>query len=140
MDKGVSGSDHRSVFPARHRLGSEQPDETRHGDPGAGYGSGIAPTARDCIHHADRGSLYCSNEYHRRLSNRGFLVSMCGKGNCCDTSIVEAFFKSLKAELIWRNRWETRQQAEGAVFQCINGFNNPRRWHSAIGGKGPLVF
>jgi len=30
--------------------------------------------------------------------------------------MVETFFKSIKAELIWRNRWETRRQAEGAVF------------------------
>ena len=22
---------------------------------------------KDCIHHTDRGSQYCSNEYHRRL-------------------------------------------------------------------------
>ena len=34
--------------------------------------------------------------------------------------MVETFFKSLKAELIWRNRWETRRQAEGAIFQYIN--------------------
>jgi transposase InsO family protein len=29
---------------------------------------------------------------------------MSGKGNCYDNSMVETFFKSLKAELIWRNR------------------------------------
>ncbi len=100
----------------------------------------IAPTARDCIHHADCGSQYCSNDYERRLSNRGFLASMRGKGNCYDTSMVETFFKFLKAELIWRSRWEPRQQAEGAVFQCINGSNNPRRRHSAWRTKSPLVF
>jgi len=38
---------------------------------------------------------------------------MSGKGNCYDNSTVETFFKSLKAELIWRNRWETIRQAEG---------------------------
>ena len=54
--------------------------------------------------------------------------------------MVETFFKSLKAELIWRNRWETRRQAEGAIFQYINGFYNPRRWHSSLGGKSPLAF
>jgi len=54
--------------------------------------------------------------------------------------MVEMFFKSLKAELIWRNRWETRRQAEGAIFQYINGFYNPRRRHSSLGGKSPLAF
>ncbi len=32
---------------------------------------------------------------------------MSGKGNCYDNSMVETFFKSIKAELIWRTRWET---------------------------------
>ncbi|WP_139279422.1 IS3 family transposase [Roseovarius marisflavi] len=93
-----------------------------------------------CIHHTDRGSQYCSNEYQRRLSKHGFKVSMSGKRNCYDNSMVETFFKSIKAELIWRNRWDTRRQAEGAIFQYINGFYNPRRRHSSLGGKSPLAF
>jgi putative transposase len=54
--------------------------------------------------------------------------------------MVETFFKSIKAELIWRNRWETRRQAEGAIFQYINGFYNPRHRHSSLEGKSPLAF
>jgi transposase InsO family protein len=65
---------------------------------------------------------------------------MSGKGNCYDNSMVETFFKSIKAELIWRNRWDTRRQAQGAIFQYINGFYNPRRRHSSLGGKSPLAF
>jgi putative transposase len=93
-----------------------------------------------CIHHTDRGSQYCSNDYQKLLTKHGFEVSMSGKGNCYDNSMVETFFKSIKAEMIWRNRWETRRQAEGAIFQYINGFNNPRRRHSSLGGKSPLAF
>jgi putative transposase len=37
---------------------------------------------KDCIHHTDRGSQYCSNAYQRSLSKQGFKVSMSGKGNC----------------------------------------------------------
>ncbi|MFQ1699912.1 IS3 family transposase [Loktanella agnita] len=96
--------------------------------------------SKGCVHHTDRGSQYCSNEYQRSLSKHGFKVSMSGKGNCCDNSMVKTFFKSIKAELIWRNRWETRRQAEGAIFQYINGFYNPRRRHSSPGGKSPLAF
>jgi transposase InsO family protein len=108
---------------------------------------------KDCIHHTDRGSQYCSTEYQRRLKKHGFKVSpshackhalpgqwMSGKGNCYDNSMVETFFKSIKAELIWRNKWDTRRQAEGAIFQYINGFYNPRRRHSSLGGKSPLAF
>ncbi|WP_085982725.1 IS3 family transposase [Octadecabacter arcticus] len=93
-----------------------------------------------CIHHTDRGSQYCSNAYQKRLKKHGFKASMSGKGNCYDNSMVETFFKSIKAELIWRNRRDTRRQAEGAIFQYINGFYNPRRRHSSLGGKSPLAF
>jgi putative transposase len=93
-----------------------------------------------CIHHTDRGSQYCSHEYQKRMRQIGFKVSMSGKGNCYDNAAVETFFKTIKAELIWRQTWETRQQAEAALFQYINGFYNPRRRHSALGGKTPLTF
>jgi putative transposase len=43
---------------------------------------------------------------------------MSGKGNCYDNSMVETFFKSIKAELIWRNYWDTHRQAEGALAPC----------------------
>lgn len=95
---------------------------------------------KGCIHHTDRGSRYCSGDYQKRLKQHGFWVSMSGKCNCYDNSMVETFFKSLKAELIWRQKWETRRQAEGAIFQYINGFYNPRRRHSSLGGKSPLAF
>ena len=93
-----------------------------------------------CIQHTDRGSQYCSHDYQKILRKRGFQVSMSGKGNCYDNSMVETFFKSLKAELIWRHNWTTRRQAESAIFQYINGFYNPRRRHSSLGGKSPLAF
>ncbi len=64
--------------------------------------------------------------------------------HCVDVStvnaIVETFFKSIKAELIWRRSWETRRQAEMAIFEYINGFYNPRRRHSVLGWKSPVAF
>jgi putative transposase len=54
--------------------------------------------------------------------------------------LVAALFKSLKAELIWRQKWPTRRQAEAAIFQDINGFYNTRRRHSYPGGISPLAF
>ena len=65
---------------------------------------------------------------------------MSRKGNCWDNAVSETFFKTLKAELIWRQQWQTRRQVEGALFQYINGFYNPRRRHSALGWKSPLAF
>jgi len=93
-----------------------------------------------CIHHTDRGSQYCSHDYQKVLRKQGFQVSMSGKGNCYDNAAVETFFKSLKAELIWRHNWTTRRETEVALFEYINGFYNPRRRHSALGWKSPLAF
>jgi len=93
-----------------------------------------------CIHHTDRGSQYCSHEYQKRLQQHNFEVSMSGKGNCYDNAPVETFFKTVKAELIWRHTWHTRRQVLAALFQYINGFYNPRRRHSTLGGKSPLAF
>jgi len=65
---------------------------------------------KGCIHHTDRGSQYCSHDYQKILRQHGFKVSMSGKGNCYDNAAVETFFKTIKAELIWRRSWETRRK------------------------------
>ena len=93
---------------------------------------------KDCIHHSDRGSQYCSHDYQKLLRKYGFKASMSGKGNCYDNAAMETFFKTIKAELIWRHSWQTRRDAEVAIFEYINGFYNPRRRHSALGWKSPF--
>ena len=93
-----------------------------------------------CIFHSDRGSQYCAYDYQKRLQKYKLTPSMSGKGNCYDNASVETFFKTIKAELIWRQSWPTRRQAETAIFQYINGFYNPRRRHSYLGGISPLAF
>ena len=35
-------------------------------------------------------------------NQQGFKVLMPGKRNCYDNAVVEAFFKTIKAELTWR--------------------------------------
>ena len=95
---------------------------------------------KGCIFHSDRGSQYCSYDFQKKLQGNELLPSMSGKGNCYDNAAVETFFKSLKAEVLWRQTWPTRRQAETAIFQYINGFYNPRRRHSYLGGISPLAF
>ena len=93
-----------------------------------------------CLFHSDRGSQYCSYDYQKMLQAHGLRPSMSGKGNCYDNASVETFFTSLKAELIWRQKWPTRRYAEAAIFQYIYGFYNTRRRHSYLGGISPLAF
>ena len=74
------------------------------------------------------------------LREYGLQASISGKGNCYDNAAVESFFKSLKAELVWRRNWQTRRGVEVALIEYINGFYNPRRRHSALGWKSPVAF
>jgi len=92
------------------------------------------------IHHSDRGSQYCSTQYQMLLKRHGMVVSMSGRGNCYDNAPVEAFFKTIKAELIWGMKFETRIDAERKIFGYINDFYNPRRRHSALGNISPAAY
>jgi transposase InsO family protein len=92
------------------------------------------------IHHADRGSQYCSADYQAELRKHGLLISMSGKGNCYDNAMVETFFKTLKSELVWRTVFKTRQEAEQAIGRYIDGFYNPVRRHSALNFTSPAQF
>ena len=92
------------------------------------------------VHHSDRGSQYCSVDYQALLRKRGILISMSGRGNCYDNSMVETFFKTIMSELIWPVAWQSRQQAENAVARYIDGFYNPVRRHSSLGFQSPIAF
>ena len=92
------------------------------------------------IHHSDRGSQYCSDDYRRLLKASGFIASMSGRGNCYDNAMVETVFKTIKTELVWRTAFASREQASNAIGLYIEGFYNPRRRHSSLGYKSPATF
>jgi len=92
------------------------------------------------IHHSDCGSQYCAAEYQMELKRHGIKISMSGKGNCYDNAPVETFFKTLKAELVWRTRFGTRLEAEISIRNYINNFYNSRRRHSALGNISPIRY
>ena len=96
--------------------------------------------APGCFFHSDRGNQYGSHDFQEKLLAHGLPASMSGEGNCFDYAAVETFFKSLKAERLWRQNWSTRREATAAIFQYSNGFYNPRRAHSYLGDISPLAF
>jgi putative transposase len=97
-------------------------------------------TSPDLTHHSDRGSQYCSVDYQAELRRHDIRISMSGRGNCYDNAMVETFFKTIKAELIWPTAWQTRKQAENAIARYIDGFYNPVRRHSSLGFQSPIAF
>ena len=91
-------------------------------------------------HHSDRGCQYGSAAYQTELRKHGILISMSGKGNCFDNAVVETFFKTLKAELVWRTAFQTRAEARDAIARYIDGFYNPVRRHSTLDFVSPAQF
>ena len=92
------------------------------------------------LHHADRGSQYCSVAYRSELRRHGIQASMSGKGNRYDNAPVESFFKTLKVEMIWRTVFQSRHQATAAIGRWIDGFYNPIRRHSTLDDISPVAF
>ena len=96
--------------------------------------------ATGVIHHSDRGSQYCAQEYQELLRQFGFRVSMSRKGNCFDNAPMESFWGSLKTELVHHRNFATRMEAESAIREYIEVFYNRQRRHSRIGYQSPVVF
>lgn len=89
------------------------------------------------IFHSDRGVQYASNDFREILKKHHIIQSMSGKGNCYDNAVAESFFHTLKTELVYHERYQTRNQARNSLFEYIEVFYNRIRKHSALGYKSP---
>ena len=92
------------------------------------------------IAHSDRGVQYASEAYRTQLAQYRMVQSMSRKANCWDNAPMESFFKTLKVERIYRQRYATRDQARGDIVNWIEGFYNAKRLHSAIDYQSPVQF
>jgi putative transposase len=92
------------------------------------------------IWHTDRGSQYASKAHRALLSQHGILQSMSRKGDCWDNAVAESFFHTLKTELVFHERYKTREQAKASIFEYIEVFYNRKRRHSANNLMSPANF
>ena len=92
------------------------------------------------IWHTDRGSQYASKEHRALLKTHKIQQSMSRKGDCWDNAVAESFFHTLKTELVFHERYKTREQAHASVFEYIEVFYNRKRRHSASGMMSPANF
>lgn len=92
------------------------------------------------LHHSDRGVQYACDEYRRELEARGITMSMSRTGECYDNAPAESFWGKLKTELVYLERFATREQARAAVFEYIEVFYNRTRLHSSLGYVSPERF
>jgi len=92
------------------------------------------------IHHSDRGSQYCAQEYGSLLGRFGMKASMSRKGNCYDNAPMESFWGVLKNEQIHHCRYATRQEAVQDITEYIEIFYNRQRKQARLGFLSPVAY
>jgi len=92
------------------------------------------------IHHSDRGKQYCSQDYRNLLHQFYMKVSMSRKGNCYDNAPMESFWGTLKNELIYHQRYVTREQAIREITEYIEIFYNRQRIQARLGYLSPAAY
>ena len=68
---------------------------------------------------------YTSLAFGRRLREAGLVASMGTVGDALDNAVAESFFATLECELLHRHRFRTRTEARLAVFDWLEGLDNP---------------
>lgn len=85
------------------------------------------------IFHSDRGVQYACDEFVLETKKYNNLTrSMSRKGNCWDNAVAESFFKTLKVELIYQNRYDIKSAAKLSIFEYIETWYNRKRRHKYL--------
>ena len=92
------------------------------------------------LHHSDRGSQYCSQEYRSLLDRFGLRASMSGTGNCFDNAPMESFWGTLKQELVHHRHYGSRREAVQDITEYIEIFYNRQRRQARLGFLSPVAF
>jgi putative transposase len=67
------------------------------------------------------------------LRHTGLRQSLSRPRQVWDNAVIEAFYSTLKTELVHRHAWPTRAEARRAIFQFVEVFYNRQRLHSTLG-------
>ncbi len=99
------------------------------------------PVNASLVFHSDRGVQYACTEFKELLATNPFVKqSMSRKGDCWDNAVAESFFKTLKTEWVYRNKYATKKQAAISVFEYIETWYNTQRSHSSLNYLSPEEF
>ena len=90
------------------------------------------------IHHSDRGSQYCCQEYVKMLQERGILISMTENGDPLENAIAERINGILKSEYLNHYKTDTIEQAIENLQQAVRLYNQERP-HFSIGLLTPEI-
>ncbi|MBR6968584.1 MAG: IS3 family transposase [Ruminococcus sp.] len=88
------------------------------------------------LFHSDCGANYTSKSYMSYLSSLGVTQSFSRPGNPYDNSVIESFFKSMKAEELYRTKYRSEYEFRTAITRYINFYNSVRP-HKTNGNLTP---
>ena len=80
---------------------------------------------------------YTALRFSERLSDNGITASMGSVGDSFDNALMENFWSTLKIELVYRNAWRTRDEADNAIFAYVDGWYNRDRIQKDLGWLSP---
>lgn len=89
------------------------------------------------IINSDQGSHFTNPDYLELLASYKVKVSMDGKGRARDNSRTERFFRSLKYEEIYLNKYENPQELRRAITAYLH-FYYTERPHQSLGYARPV--
>ena len=92
------------------------------------------------VHHSDQGVQYASAEYVALLTSKNITISMSRTGNPYDNAMAESFMKTLKAEEVYLNEYESLLDATTNIDHFIDQMYNKKRLHSSLGYMPPVEF
>lgn len=81
---------------------------------------------RTLIHHSDRGTQYCCDDYVSQLREKTISISMTQTGSPYDNAIAERVNGILKTEFDLYKTFKSYSQASAAVAYAIHKYNNLR--------------
>jgi len=88
------------------------------------------------IFNSDQGCQFTSDEFIQILLSKEIQISMDSKGRALDNVYIERFWRTLKQEDIYLNRYETMPEARIGINKFIY-FYNTQRLHSSLEYKTP---
>ncbi|MBT30696.1 MAG: transposase, partial [Thalassobius sp.] len=82
----------------------------------------------DLMHHSDRGSQYCSNDYTKLLKKNKIEISMVQSGDPRDNGIAERMHRTLKTEFLYGKPkgFLSTAAASDTMEKNIEAYNNIR--------------
>lgn len=96
------------------------------------------PKQNNAIMHSDRGGLYTSFQYIKKLKELNLIRSMSRSGNCLDNAPIESFFGHLKDEIEYK-KCKTLDEIRVKIDKYMYYYNN-NRYQWGLNKMTPLEY